>query len=217
MAKIFSSKTKELESDIDRFLDEVEKSALMFKEGVHTYIHNKMDRFENYLDEITTIENNADEIRRKIKHELYTFMLIPESRGDVLGVLETMDNIIDIAKKVLEQISIETPNIPDFLKSDFIELADLSCKAVEELVKGAQAFFKEIKLVSNYINKVHFYEHEADKVEEQLKRKAFKTKEITRFSKRVHLRYFAEKIARVSDEAESVGERLSVYAIKRGI
>ena len=96
-----------------------------------------------------------------------------------------------------------------------MELAELSTKAVEELVKASRAFFKEIKMVNDYINKVHFYEHEADKVEELIKRKAFESTEITLFSKRVHMRYFVEKIAAVSDMAETVAERLAVYAIKR--
>jgi len=72
-------------------------------------------------------------------------------------------------------------------------------------------------MVSDYVNKVHFYEHEADDVEEHLKRRAFNSDEIKRFSHKVHMRYFAEKIAAVSDVAESVAERLSVYAIKRRI
>jgi len=71
--------------------------------------------------------------------------------------------------------------------------------------------------VNDYVNKVHFYEHEADDVEETLKRKAFDSNEITRLSRKVHMRYFAEKIALVSDIAEAVAERLSVYTIKRRI
>ncbi len=216
MKKFFSGRTKELEACIDSYLDRVENAALLFNEGVKDYINNKIDRFEKQLQEITIVENEADNIRRDIKYKLYTFMLIPDSRGDVLGLLETMDNVVDITKKVLGQLSIETPKIPDFLKDDFLDLADLSCKTVGELVKGVRAFFKEIKLVSDYINKVHFYEHEADKVEEQLERKTFRTEEI-KFSRKVHIRYFVERIAMVSDEAEAVSERLSVYAIKRFI
>ena len=217
MKKLFSSKTKELEVDIDRYLDRVEKSALLFNEGVKDYINDNMNRFDKHLKEITIIENEADNVRRDIKYKLYTFMLIPDSRGDVLGLIETTDNVIDTAKKVLEQLSIETPKIPDFLKADFLRLADFSCKAVEELVKGERAFFKEIQIVNDYINKIHFYEHEADKIEEQLERKVFKSKEITSFSRKMHIRYFIERIALLSDEAEEVSERLSVYAIKRFI
>ena len=217
MPKFFNSKSKQLEGEIDGYLDRVSTAGLIFQEGVKAYVNGKKDKFERNFIDISTLESDADNVRRDIKHKLYTYMLIPESRGDVLGLLETLDDIVDICEKVLEQFSIETPNIPEFLKSDFLELAELSSKTVEEVVKGARAFFREIGMVSEYVNKVHFYEHEADDVEEQLKRKAFNSNEIKRFSQKVHMRYFAEKIALVSDVSESVAERLSVYAIKRRI
>jgi len=217
MTKFFTNRTKEIEASIDGYFDRVVTSALIFHEGIKSYLNGKMERFDNYYHEITTIETEADDVRRDIKKKLYTYMLIPESRGDVLGLLENTDDVVDVAEKVIEQFSIETPEIPEFLKDDFLELAELSTRTVEELVKGERAFFKEIKLVNDYVNKVHFFEHEADNVEEQIERKAFKSNEVKDFSKKVHMRYFAEKIALVSDVAESVAERLEVYAIKRRI
>lgn len=215
MKPLLSDKSRELQAEIDHYLDWVENASLIFYEGVRCYMENKSERFERLFTEASELESQADDLRRKIKYKLYTFMLIPEARGDVLGLLENMDTIIDTTEKVLEQLSIETPNIPDFLRQDFIDLAELSRQAVCELVKAARAFFTDIKMVNNFINKVHFYEHQADDVEEMLKRKLFKTDQITRFSFRVHLRFFTEKIASISDAAEEVGERLSVYAIKR--
>ncbi|MCF7858858.1 MAG: DUF47 family protein [Candidatus Cloacimonetes bacterium] len=217
MPNIFNSRSKQLEGEIENYLDRVTTSGLIFYEGVKAYVRGNKTKFEKNFKDITALESEADEIRRNIKHTLYTFMLIPESRGDVLGLLETLDDIVDICEKVIEQFSIETPDIPDFLKNDFIELAELSSKAVDEVVKGARAFFREISMVSNYVNKVHFYEQEADDTEENLKRMAFHRKDITSFSHKVHMRYFAEKIAAVSDVSEQVAERLAVYAIKRRI
>jgi hypothetical protein len=115
----------------------------------------------------------------------------------------------------LVQFSLEQPQIPQELLESYRELAELSAKALEELVKATRSFFKEIRLVNDYINKVLFYEHEADKVEEMIMYKAFRMPDIAEFSRRVHLRYFAELIAMVSDSSETVCERLAVYAIKR--
>ncbi len=217
MVNFFNSKSKELEGAVDGYLDQVTTAGLIFNEGVKAYIAGKREKFEKNFNDISLLESDADEVRRGIKHKLYTYMLIPESRGDVLGLLETLDDIIDICEKVLKQFSIETPEIREFLKSDFIELAGLSCKTVEEVVMGARAFFRDIGMVNDYVNKVQFYEHEADDIEEKLKRKIFNSEEIEPFSKKVHLRYFAEKIAAVSDVSEQVAERLSIYAIKRRI
>ena len=217
MHNLFSGRSKELQSSIENFVDRVEKAGLIFREGVKAYLKNKTKRFEEFYHELSELESQADVVRRDIKYKLYTFMLIPESRGDVLGLLETLDDVIDVAEKILKDLSIETPDIPEFIKEDFADLAELSYKAVEELAKCARAFFTEIKLVNNYVNKIHFYEHEADKLEEILKRKIFKCEDIKVFSKKVHLRYFAEKFALLSDVAESVSERIAVYAIKRRI
>ena len=217
MPLLFNNLTKQLETEIDNYLDSVSKSGLIFFEGIKSYLKKDMDKFNNDFENISKLESNADDVRRSIKHKLYTYMLIPESRGDVLGLMETLDDIIDVCEIVLKQISIEEPNIPEFLKEDFYELAEFSQKTVEQLVKAARAFFKEINLVNDYVNKVHFYEHEADDVEEMLKRKIFGSEKITEFSHRIHMRYFAEKIASVSDVAEDVAERLAVYAIKRRI
>jgi predicted phosphate transport protein (TIGR00153 family) len=215
--KIFSSKTKEVESDIDKYLDHVEQSALIFNLAIKDYINKKFDKFEERFKEVAEIERSSDELRREIKYKIYAYMLIPESRGDVLGLIETIDNVIDVAKKVLSHFSIEKPEIIDELKDDFMDLAEASSKSVIELVKATRAFFREINVVNDYINQVHFWEHEADKIEETLKRKAFNSDKIKIFSRKVHMRYFAERISLLADEAEAVTERLAVYAIKRTI
>ncbi len=214
MAKIFMNRNKQLEEYINEYLDLVSRTGLIFYEAIKSYIDEDEERFDEKFITITKMESEADEKRRSIKHKLYTYMLIPESRGDVLGLLENMDGIVDCCEKTVERFSIECPEIPEFVQHQFIDLAKFSRKTVEEVVKASRSFFKEIDLVEDFINKVHFYEHEADDVEEKLKRTVFQSK-IKKFSRKVHLRYFAEKISMISDEAEEVAERLSVYAIKR--
>ena len=211
------SRSKDLQASMDGFIDRVEKAGLIFYEGLKAYLSGKMERFEEYSKELTELESKADAVRRDIKYKLYTHMLIPESRGDVLGVLETLDDVIDTTEKVLEHFYIETPDIPEYLREDFKDLAELSNKSVEELAKASRAFFTELKMVNNYVNKVHFYEHEADKLEKSIKHKIFNSDTEMDLSIRMHLRYFTEKIALLSDEAESVAERLAIYAIKRRI
>ncbi len=211
------SRSKDLQASMDGFIDRVEKAGLIFYEGLKAYLSGKMERFEEYSKELTELESKADVVRRDIKYKLYTHMLIPESRGDVLGVLETLDDVIDTTEKVLEHFYIETPDIPEYLREDFKDLAELSNKSVEELAKASRAFFTELKMVNNYVNKVHFYEHEADKLEKSIKHKIFNSDTEMDLSIRMHLRYFTEKIALLSDEAESVAERLAIYAIKRRI
>jgi len=216
MKSIFG-KSKELEKNIEEYLDIVEEALLIFERDINRYLEGQYDLFEENLDDILTVENNADDILKEIKYKLYTYMLIPEARGDVLNIIESLDNEVDLCKKVLMQFSIEKPEIKDFIVSDFKELTKQSLKSAEQLVRGIRTYFEEISMVNEYVNKVHFYEHEADKLEERIKRKVFSTDHINDLCKKVHIRHFSERLAYFSDLAEEISEILSVASIKRSI
>lgn len=211
------NKSKELKKDIDEYLDTVEEALLIFKRDIERYYNKNYDLFEENLEDILDIENRADKILKDIKYKLYTYMLIPEARGDVLNLLENIDSEVDLCKKVLIQFSIEQPDIKEFILPEFKDLTKQSLNSAQEVVKALRTYFEEISMVNDYVNKVHFYEHEADKLEEKIKRKVFNSGEIEDLCKKVHLRHFTERIAYFSDLAEEIGEVLSVAAIKRSI
>lgn len=214
MVSIFK-KAKGIESNIEKFLKNIELGASLFELGLKEYFEGKMEHFEERCSEIQKLESDSDSLRFDIKFTLYSDLLIPDARGDVLGLIETLDNVIDTAEKVFVQISIEKPIIYPFLKDDFITLSEASVKAVHKLIPAVRAFFEEPRNVTDLLTQVHFWEHEADTAEKRIKIKAFNSEEIKLFSRRVHMRYFAEKISLLADEAEAVAERLEVYAIKR--
>lgn len=211
------NRAKSIESNIDKYLENILKSSLIFKVGLNEYFDGKFDEFEQRSLEIQKLESDSDEIRREIKYKLYKELLIPDARGDVLGLLETLDTVIDTAEMVMIRFSIEKPTIWPELKNDFIELTDASTKCVEELISAARAFFREISKVADCLVKVHFWEHEADEIEERIMRKAFEGDFIDKLSHKVHMRYFAERISLLADEAEDVADRLDIYTIKRSI
>ena len=214
MAILFKP-TKELESNIEQFLNSVSEGAIVFEQGVKCYIENDSENFSAYLKKIYDLEHNADSLRRSIESMLYTHTLIPEHRGDVLGLLENTDNVIDTMKETLDQFDIETPDIPNTVEKDFLNLTSASIKAADTLVSAIRAFFVEARAVKDHLHKVLFFENEADRIGNNLKRKIFKMD--MELSKKFHLRYFALHIQNVSDRAEEVADRLAIYTIKRTI
>ncbi|TVR69570.1 MAG: DUF47 family protein [Spirochaetaceae bacterium] len=217
LKRLLTSKAKTLELEIEQYLGLIDQSALLLEEAIKKYLNDRFEEFEKKSAEVKETERQADELRRQITHRLYAEMLIPDSRGDVLGLLETTDNLADVAKRVANHFSTEKPEIYPFLKDDFRELTEISIKAVHELTLAVRAFFRDVYRVTEHLDKVHFWEHEADEVEDRLKRKAFEAPDIREFSKRVHMRYFAERISLLADEAEAVAERLAISAIKRNL
>ncbi len=214
MTTIFQQ-TKELTTQIDDFLDAISKGALVFQQGVDDYMSGDMECFKQRCDTIGVLENQADDLRRAIEGHLYRHSLIPESRGDVLGLLETMDDVIDAAKNTLSLFLVERPEMIPDLTSEWRDLADTAASTTGAVVLAARAFFRDPLSVNDHLHKVHFHEKEGDRIAMDLKRKIFESD--VDLARKIHLRYFALNIDLVSDAAEDVADRLAIYAIKRTV
>ena len=214
MAVLFK-KIKNLEAQIDNYLDMVVKGGFLFKQGIKYFLEEQTEEFESRLVSIDTTESDADNLRRKIEKRLYTETLIPESRGDVLGLLEACDKVLNKTAETLHQFSVEIPFILPEVKNYYLELTDISVSALEEMVAAVRSYFTEINQVRDHINKVQLYESESDKIAEKIKRIVFRSD--IRLSQKMHMRYFALHIESIADEAEDVCDRLSIAAVKRFI
>jgi hypothetical protein len=212
MPILFKS-TKILEAQIDEFLDAVSEGALVFQHAMNNLLQGDKLKLADHIVSISHLENRADELRRIIENQLYSHSLIPEHRGDVLGLLESMDNVIDTAKRTLVQFSIESPDIQTDLTKDFLDLTEQSTRAAEAIVLATRAFFREANAVKDHLHKVYFYEKEADKIAEHLKRRIFNL-EID-LARKMHLASFVQHVDSIADRAEAVADRLSIYTIKR--
>ena len=207
-------RTKALESEIDAFLDKLSESGLLFKRAVQIYLDDGASaEFDEKLQAVNRLESEADKLRRSVITQLYTQTLIPESRGDVLGLLENLDSLLGLYEGALWSFSIEQPEISAEFHGDYATLCDQVVHAAEAIVLASRAFFRNIEAVGDHMHKVMFYEKEADKVSTKLKRAIFAT-DLPLYRK-AHLRNFVEHIDNVADRAEDVADRLAIYTIKR--
>ncbi len=207
--------SKAIENQIDEFLDVVAEGLLVYKDGVRAYLEGDTTGFDAKILAIDKLEARADKLSKEVEADLYSHSLIPEHRGDVLGLLENADNIIDTAKASLYQFSVEQPDIPEEFHSQYLKLVEACFQAVEAVIVSARAFFRDFNAVKDNLYKVHHFEKEADLISDALKRAIFAG--TLDLSHKIHLRYFALNVEKVSDKAEDVADRLAIYAIKRSI
>jgi len=208
--------TKDIEGRIDSYLDTVSEGMIVFGAGVEAYLKGNFERFGERIVTVTKLEGKADQLRRDIENSMYSYSLIPEHRGDVLRLLETIDDVIDAAKKVLRDFQIETPLIPEACIGEFLELTNASCQASEYAVLAARAFFRDLAAVKNHLHKTYFYEREADSLRDSLMVQAFANPELDLAHKN-HLRYFIYKVDKIADDAQEVADGLTISAIKRSL
>jgi len=214
MYSIFSA-TKDLVMKIDTFIDLVSESVLHFEEGLKLYLLGKEDEFNERLDIIKILEGRADDLRQQIEAQLYVQTLIPESRGDVLGLLENMDDIIDFSKAIMFDFFVEKPDIPASLHERIKKLAETAVDSTQALVQSTRSYFYDVNSVKDSLHKVSFFENESDHLAEKAKREIFELD--IDLSRKLHLKNFVVSIDSVSDIAENIANRLSIAAIKRTV
>ncbi len=213
MANIFKS-SKSVALSIDEFFDKIDLGILNFKIGARNYINVSSNEFVQNLKTINILEKDADAIKRKIENDFYLHSLMPNYSSDILNLLEKVDDIMDMAKDVLNQFDVETPHMPELIKNDFLELVSLSAKSAENVIPAARIFFTSPDEVKDKIQKVLFYNRETDTLSNNIKRKIFQEFDSLRLSEKIHLRYFALHIEQVSDAAKKVANQLSSLVIK---
>jgi predicted phosphate transport protein (TIGR00153 family) len=216
MAESILKKKIGIEKEIDEFLDQVSEAGLMCKNGMDAYLKGNQEAFAQCLASIRETEHKGDALRRSIEQDLYKKTLIPESRGDVMELLEDMDALLDRFTGLIWQFEIEHPDICVEFHEDFKELLHHSVESVEAVVRSCRSFFKDIHSVADHIHKVIFWEKESDKVTTRLQRGIFGRPNL-RLSHKMHLRFFAKQVDRIADEAEDVADRLNIYVIKRSL
>lgn len=211
------TQNRSLEAEIDEFLDTVSQGGMLFEETLNHFIAHGADAiFAERLLQIGDIEGNGDRLVKGIVRSLYAEKLIPESRADVLSLLQDMDHLLDLYKHTCIAADIERPEIDDIvddLKTAFTELVRVVVQSVEALVLAARAFFRDIHAVRDHLHKVNFLEGEADKIAIFLKREIFRSE--FSLDRKMHLRHFVELADSIADQAEDVADWLAIYTIKR--
>lgn len=202
-------------SQIEEFFTLIDQSSLVFSAGIRSYLKGDRDEFVLSMEKAAEMERKADELRRKVQEDLYRHSLLPEFRGDVLHLMEKMDDLIDIAKENLMQFDVENPFIPADIHKEFMELADTSIKGVESIVLSARNFFRDPRSVNDLLHRVYFYEQEADRLSNALKRKVYNDLPGLNLSQKNHIRHFINQVEDLSDVSEGVADILAVLAIKR--
>ena len=209
-------RTRRLESQIDEFFDSVSEACLTFQSGFKNFLDDDPGMaFDDTLNQVSDAKSRSDELRREIETQLYEHTLIPELRADVLSLLEDMDGLVDVCQANCYRFSIEEPDIPTEFHRDFLNLTDTSVTCVDCVVMAGRAFFRNIEAVRDHTHKAVYLEIEADKINTRLKRNIFQSD--LSLERKIHLRYFAERLDLLANRAEDIANRLAVFIIKRSL
>ena len=204
---------KELIDSINLFLNNIITINNIFENLMEEFFLKNYNKVENLTNEISNLESECDMLRRRIERKIYQETLIPEHRGDVLGLLENLDKIPGQLQGNAHRINTEKPEIYEELQDDFNKLIQNNTACINLLISGSKQYFINPKKTIEECLLVSSQESVGDKISTKLKNLIFNNTSLE-LSKKIHLRYFVENIDEVSNLAEDVADRLIISSFK---
>ena len=210
-------RTSTLIHQIDEFLDRVAEGAMVFEEGIGILAERGVDEgCEAKLQHLNELKKNASKLGRDIVTNLYAQMLVPDARADILELIAALNRILDSLHQKFTDITIFNPDVPAGIVSGYRELTSAVVKTVESTVQAARAYFKDINTVRDHIHKISHHESASDESAIRLKKQIFSDANLN-FELKWILSNSVNDIDHIADDAEHIGDRLSIYAIKRSL
>jgi len=211
---IFGKKEERIIELIKNHLDLVEKTIESLRDYLRMYFSDG-EKATVVYERIQTLESDADRVRRKVETDMYSGAFLPNFRGDLLGLIESVDKIANKAEFVADLIELQHPVIPDELKDGILKQIDLSLEAFRMLKRSIELLFEDLQKAGEYVILTEKREHEEDEVERGNIKKLFEL-DIERCAK-LEIKEIIRSIGDIADRAEDSSDRVEIIILKRRV
>ncbi len=195
-----------------KHIDKVEETLKCVFDLIKKYLEDTDDIESLYL-RTQRLESEADRLRRKTEMEMYSGAFLPNFRGDLLGLIESVDKVANKAEYVADLIVLQKPEVPHELKDLILSQMEYSLKAYESLKSALKFLFEDLERVEEFVLAVEKYEHDEDAVERTALRKLFEM-DIER-SVKLEVKELIRSIGDIADRTEDVSDRAETILLKR--
>ena len=214
---IFRSRKKLIQDELESYRGLINGCVAELYRTLKRYSETSDRReLKKNIEEVSRLEGAADDKRRSIQVVLYSKSLFPESRGDLLGLLETIDKIANRAEATALMLRTHHISIPESFRKDIVELCHISQRAVSVVLEAERKLFSDFRGALEFIGRVNELESDADHLEHRTINKIFASSTLEPLEK-ILLRDVVSFISSLADKAEDVGDRIRVIVAKRGV
>ncbi|MEJ2166548.1 MAG: DUF47 family protein [Desulfobacterales bacterium] len=216
MLSAFFKKERQLEALIYNYLENlgmiqnhfVKAMSLCLKGGVS-------DDFCYLMEQTHKFESRADDLRDEINELMYRRALIPESREDIMALLEKVDEIPRSFEQILNMIRTQKLSLPEFMTLDIQELIRVSMESCDLMSKQIDVWIKKKEGIRALMSTIDQNESHCDHIERRIITKIFET-DTDPFLK-LQLKEIVIVLGEISDQADRVSKRINIMTMKRRV
>ena len=210
------NKERQLEGLIYTYLENLDKIQNHFVKAMNLCLKEGVsDDFCFLMDQTHRFESRADDLRDEINELMYRRALIPESREDIMALLEKVDEIPRSFEQILNMIRTQRIGFPEFLILDVQELIRVSMESCDLMAKQIDVWIKKKEGVRALMSTIDHNESHCDHIERRSIVKIFET-DIEPFLK-LQLKEMIIVLGEISDQADRVSKRINIMTMKRRV
>lgn len=213
---MFWKKQREIEALVLEHLGLVDATFEAFAKALTAYIRDgDLEAADSFALETHRAEGRADDVRRRVEARMLSGSLLPASRRDILQIIEQVDRLANTAEEILDYLLLQQVRVPDEIKADITEIADVTTRAFGEVKAAVGCLFEKIDDALTHAKEIEHLEGEVDHVERRVVKTLFGLD--VDLAEKLLVSGFIQRLVRLSDRAEDLSDLIELIVAARNV
>ncbi len=216
MVKLFKK-----ESQVEKYgkdhAEIVFKSVTKLKEVMACFYAGNFEEVDKKVAELSKMEHDADNIRRKMELEFYHGAFLPFDREDRIVLAELVDSVSDMAEATGFTICLSRLKFPIKGQGDFEKFMDKIIETVSVLKECIESLDVDMGESIAKAHQVEDLEDDADVMERKITKTLYQLYREDKIDilTLMELRDITKMLGNIVDRAENASDRALIIAAKR--
>ncbi len=206
-------------SPLQKHMSKVYACATELVPLFNAVINEDWDEVARLQQIISSLEQEADVLKKELRLNLPKGLFMPVSRQDLLEVLLMQDRIANKAKDIAGTITGRRIVLPEVIHEDYIRFVERCVAACKQARKAINEFDElvetgfsghEIDIVTEMITKLDSIESDTDNLQAEIRRKIFAIENDLPPVEVIFLYLIIQSTGDIADRAQNVGSRLQL-------
>lgn len=208
-------KNKRIIERMEVYLSTAKETLKVFDEAVRHLAEKGNDgHFALLAEKTQQLENDADDIRREIEHEMFEKSLLPETREDLLIILEKLDEVPTASENLVNMCVAQRTEIHPSIKEKLLELLSVSIECFDNTAEATRDCLGKRQRIQELNRKVDHLEDLSDKMELEMVKAVFAEESLHTGDKLLQ-KWLIMELGTFCDLCQDVLDRIVITSVKR--
>lgn len=215
--KKFFGKESRVERYSRQHVELVFECVEKLRELMPLFYRGEFDMLDDKVIEMSTVETQADEVRRTMEIEFFQGAFLPFDREDRIILAELVDNVADITQKAAYGINLSRITFPPEYQDDYDELVDEVINAIAVLKECIELLDVDLGTALKKAHEVEEREIAVDVIERRIIKRLYQSYRDGEFGilRLLELKKMVTRLGSIADRAEDASDRVPIIVAKR--